>query len=421
MNMLLKYESLILDSEERIMNILMSDHDEQLKVIELYNELVGKKDNCIPIDYSCPPHVRSTLRLKGIITLHNTLVFRVDASPENLVNHTWLCARRNSKTKDDVVHLKDINKICEYHQRKKLYYEVIHFLSMLLADYKVVDDDIVDIMDFDMSDVDKLRLIVLEKFYDRQDSGFDAEITLSEVMKTQQRLAAIIGEAVTHDTYDSHKVKAYVQALELAVQWVCREQTNNPNAMTSLQKVEREVEESAILIDTVRLDSEEDKYMFDWPCSKKVNPLVGMYSYWQASVSVPQHFVDALRNGHLIVSIHETLYVLADKEHARMLPVLALHDMKVYFKHYPDDDGIYHADACKLFDMDATTADGGTKIVFTFIPHGGVSAIVSKKECLSVTLSYWINDEWVDTIPPLEDGTSQISQISSLFVQKPEN
>ena len=86
-----------------------------------------------------------------------------------------------------------------------------------------------------------------------------------------------------------------------------------------------------------------------------------------------------------------------------------------------DDDGIYHADACKLFDMDATTADGGTKIVFTFIPHGGVSAIVSKKECLSVTLSYWINDEWVDTIPPLEDGTSQISQISSLFVQKPEN
>ena len=127
MNMLLKYESLILDSEERIMNILMSDHDEQLKVIELYNELVGKKDNCIPIDYSCPPHVRSTLRLKGIITLHNTLVFRVDASPENLVNHTWLCARRNSKTKDDVVHLKDINKICEYHQRKKLYYEVIHF------------------------------------------------------------------------------------------------------------------------------------------------------------------------------------------------------------------------------------------------------------------------------------------------------
>lgn len=43
MGMLLKYESLILDSEERIMRTLTSNLDIRFKVVELYNELIGGK------------------------------------------------------------------------------------------------------------------------------------------------------------------------------------------------------------------------------------------------------------------------------------------------------------------------------------------------------------------------------------------
>lgn len=220
MGMLLKYESLILDSEERIMRTLTSNLDIRFKVVELYNELIGGKNGEPVLVDSTPPDVGLALGLNGIMTLYNTLVFRLNANPENLPNHVWSHGRRDGGEKAGTLYLKDIAKMQEYHQRKRCYYDIIYYLDVILADYKITDTDIADIMDLNMDDNNKLRLIVLRRFYDRQENGLDAELKPLKVVEMQQRLANLIGQSTTCANYNPREVKAYLRALELVIQWV---------------------------------------------------------------------------------------------------------------------------------------------------------------------------------------------------------
>lgn len=220
MDMTVMYESLIHDSENRIMDILTSNIDTRFKVVELYNELIGGKCDKRILVESTPPDVGLALGLKGTTTLYDSLVIRVNAKPENLINCAWLRTRHDVKTTGNMLHLSDITKISEYHWRKKCYYDVIYYLDTVLANYEITDSDVVDIMDFDMGDDDKLRLIVLRRFYDRQENGLNAELDPSKVMEMQQRFANIIGQSVTCDNYNPREIKGYLRALELVVQWM---------------------------------------------------------------------------------------------------------------------------------------------------------------------------------------------------------